>query len=430
MPETNIVSPEILSPAGEWSALESAIRAGCDAVYFGVGDLNMRSTARNFKADDLGDIVARCRQSNVLCYLTLNTIVYEKELGLLDGYLDMAAAAGVDAVIASDLAVVESARSRGLDVHVSTQMSVSNSRSLGVLFEKFNIRRFVLARECTLEDILLMRRRLRQKYGNAADEIEFEAFAHGAMCVAVSGRCFMSQFQYGKSANRGECLQPCRREYKVTNKEEEYSFDLGDHYVMSPKDLCTLPFIEKLIEAGIFSLKIEGRNRSPEYVGAVTMAYREVVDAYIMERRELGFEEKFAALKKKNMTDIERVFHRGYSSGFFMGQPIDAWTNSGGSQATTRKFYVGLVTNYFAKPGVAEVKVQDNTISLGDSVMFTGATTGAFEQELKSMQVEHQSVDMVEKGVLVAIKSDEPVRRNDKLYVIRDAESMVQGAES
>jgi putative protease len=413
-----VVRPEILSPAGEWSALEAAIRGGCDAVYFGVGDLNMRSSARNFKAEELGDIEARCRQSDVLAYITLNTIVYEKELGLLDGYLDMAREAGVDAVIASDLAVIDSARSRGLDVHISTQMSVSNSRSLGVLFEKFNVRRFVLSRECTLEDIVLIRRRLHKLLGDDADEIEFETFAHGAMCVAVSGRCFMSQDQYGKSANRGECLQPCRREYRVTNVEEEQEFDLGDHYVMSPKDLCTLPFVEKLIDAGIASLKIEGRNRSPEYVGAVTRAYREVVDTYIMQRRESGFAEKFATLKQEKMTEIERVFHRGYSSGFFMGHPMDAWTKSGGSQATTRKYYVGLVTNYFARPGVAEVKVVDNSIALGDSVLFTGATTGAVEQELQSMQVAHESVDRVDKGTLVAVKVDEPVRRNDKMYVI------------
>ncbi len=420
MLDKNIIKPEILSPAGEWSALEAAIRGGADAVYFGVGDLNMRSSARNFEADELGDIMARCRQSNVLAYLTLNTIVYEKELGLLDGYLDMAATAGVDAVIASDLAVVDSARARGLDVHISTQMSVSNSRSLGVFFEKFNVRRFVLARECTIEDIVLIRRRLSKRFGVAADEIEFETFAHGAMCVAVSGRCFMSQDQYGKSANRGECLQPCRREYRVTNVEEDQAFDLGDHYVMSPKDLCTLPFVEKLIDAGIVSLKIEGRNRSPEYVGAVTRAYREVIDAYMMNRREPDFDETFAALKQEHISRIDRVFHRGYSSGFFMGQPMDAWTKSGGSQASTRKFYVGLVTNYFAQLGVAEVKVVDNAIAIGDSVIFIGNKTGALNQKLESMQVERESVDTVEKGTLVAIKVDEPVRRNDKLYLVRE----------
>lgn len=415
-----ICRPEVLSPAGEWSALEAAIRGGCDAIYFGVGDLNMRSSARNFKAEELGDIVARCRQSDVLAYLTLNTIVYEKELGLLDGYLDMAVTAGVDAVIASDLAVIDSARSRGLAVHISTQMSVSNSRSLAVLFRNFNIRRFVLARECSLEDIVLMRRRLHKLLGDDADEIEFESFAHGAMCVAVSGRCFMSQDQYGKSANRGECLQPCRREYRVTNVEEDQAFDLGDHYVMSPKDLCTLPFVEKLIDAGIASLKIEGRNRSPEYVGAVTRAYREVVDAYMMQRSEPDFAETFAALKQEHVASIDRVFHRGYSSGFFMGQPMDAWTKSGGSQASTRKFYVGLVTNYFAHIGVAEVKVVDNGIKVGDSTIFTGNKTGALEQKIESMQVERESVNAVEKGTLVAIKVDEPVRRNDKMYVVRE----------
>jgi putative protease len=414
----DIKVPEILSPAGEWSALEAAVRGGCDAVYFGIGKLNMRASALNFKSDELGEIVSRCRESGVRSYLTLNTIVCEKELGLLDESLEAAAAAGVDAVIASDLSVIDGAVVRGLEVHLSTQMSISNSRSLAVMFRTFGIRRFVLARECTLADIELIRSQLRDQLGAEADTIELEAFAHGAMCVAVSGRCFMSQFQYGKSANRGECLQPCRREYRVTNTEEDQSFDLGDHYVMSPKDLCTLPFVEKLMDVGIVSLKIEGRNRSPEYVGAVTRAYREVVDAYISQRNEPGFAENFSALKQRHQKSIERVFHRGYSSGFFMGQPMDAWTNSGGSQAATRKAYVGLVTNYFARPGVAEVLVQDQSIALGDSVIFTGSKTGALEQVIESMQLDHKAVDAVEKGALVAIKTDEPVRRNDRLYII------------
>jgi putative protease len=204
--------------------------------------------------------------------------------------------------------------------------------------------------------------------------------------------------------------------------EEDQAFDLGEHYVMSPKDLCTLPFVEQLIDAGIVSLKIEGRNRSPEYVGAVTKAYREVVDAYVLNRRDAGFAESFAALKQKHLSEIEKVFHRGYSNGFFMGQPIDAWTKSGGSQATTRKSYVGLVTNYFAKPGVAEVLVHAGSIAAGDNVIFVGATTGALEQQVDSMQVDHKAVVVAEKGTLVAIKVDEPVRRNDKLYVIREAE--------
>jgi putative protease len=412
---------EVLAPAGEWSALEAGLRAGADAVYFGVGALNMRASARNFKQAELGEIMARCRESDARGYLTVNTIVYQRELHLLDELLKSAVSAGVDAVIASDLAVIDGARQRGLEVHISTQMSLSNARSLAVLARTFGIRRFVLARECTLDDISLIRAGLVSELGEDAAGIELEAFAHGAMCVAVSGRCFMSQFQYGKSANRGECLQPCRREYRVVNEEEGQEFALGNHYVMSPKDLCVLPFVEKLLAAGIVSLKIEGRNRSPEYVGAVTRAYREVVDFWHNHRDEPGFAEQFPDLKASHLAQIDRVFHRGYSNGFYMGQPVDAWAESGGSQASTRKVYVGLVTNYYARPGVAEIQVQDNPVALGDEIIFVGAKTGALEQSAGSIQVDHKPVDAVERGALVAIKTELPVRRGDKLYKVIDA---------
>ena len=420
---SDCTAPEILSPAGNWTSLEAAIRAGCDAVYFGIGALNMRASARNFSVEELPAIVARCREAGVRCYLALNTIVYEHELPLLDASLDAARDAGVNAIIASDIAVVDGARARGIEVHISTQMSVSNSRGLAHLFRTFGIRRFVLARECTLEAVVQIRHALAESLGRDADAIELEAFAHGAMCVSVSGRCFMSESQYGKSANRGECLQPCRREYRVTNTEEGETFDLGTHHVMSPKDLCTLPFVERLIDAGIVSLKIEGRNRSPEYVSTVTRAYREVVDAYVSGNPEKPeFADGFAALKQEHLARIDRVYHRGYSSGFFMGKPVDAWTLSGNSQATAHKAYVGLVTNYYSRVGVAEVRVQDHTICNGDTVMFQGPTTGVVEQVVESMQVEHADVSEVDKGMSVAIKVAEPVRRNDKLYVIIENE--------
>jgi putative protease len=409
---------EILAPAGEWSALEAALRSGADAVYFGVGALNMRASARNFELTEIAEVVERCHKAGAQCYLAANTIVYQSELSDLDALLDAAETSGVDAVIASDFAVIDGARKRGLDVHASTQMSLSNVRSLAVLARNFGIRRFVLARECTLDDVVAIRASLAAELGDLAENIELEAFAHGAMCVAVSGRCFMSQFQYGKSANRGACLQPCRREYRVTNVEEDQEFDLGDHYVMSPKDLCVLPFVERLLEAGIVSLKIEGRNRSPEYVATVTSAYREVVDLWLDRRNISRFAEKFDDLKQKHQARIERVFHRGYSNGFYMGQPMDAWTRSGGSQASTRKVYVGLVTNYYARPAVAEINIQDNAVSIGDEVLFVGKSTGALEQIVESMQIEHVAVEHAQRGQLVAIKTPEPVRRGDKLYKI------------
>lgn len=413
-----ISSPEILAPAGEWTALEAAINAGCDAVYVGVDALNMRASARNFPREALADVVARCRRSQVRCYLALNTIVYEAELPLLDALIETARSADVDAVIASDFAVIEAARRAGLEVHVSTQMSVSNARGLAVLHRHFSVRRFVLARECSLADMARIRDNLVYLLGEAASRIELEAFAHGAMCVSVSGRCFLSQFQYGKSANRGECLQPCRREYRVTNVEEEQAFDLGTHYVMSPKDLCTLSFLEQMLDAGVVSLKIEGRNRSPEYVAVVTRAYREVADAIVQQRNAGGDPVAIETLKQAHLVRIERVYHRGYSAGFCFGHPVEAWTKSGGSQASTRKAYVGRVTNYYAKPGVAEVLVQDHGVAKGDTVMFHGATTGVVEQFVHSMEVDHEPVCDIAKGMSVAIKTDAPVRRNDKLYVV------------
>ena len=415
---------EILAPAGEWACLEAAIGSGCDAVYFGVEGLNMRSSARNFRTEELPRIVSRCREAGVLAYLTLNALVYDREFEVLDGLLDAAAAAGVDAVIASDLAVVAGASQRGLEVHVSTQMSIANSRSLAELARHYGIRRFVLARECTLDDINLLRENL-AKVGVGG--IELEAFAHGAMCVAVSGRCFMSQFQYGKSANRGECLQPCRREYRIVNDEEDQEFALGSDYVMSPQDLCTLPFVEKLLETGIRSLKIEGRNRSPEYTATVTRAYRSVVDFYLQHKDDPGFAGAFELEKAGQLKRLQRVFHRGLSNGFFMGRPMEAWTESGGSQATVRKFYVGPVTNYYARVGAAEVLVQDNAVRCGDEGIFIGPTTGVLEQLIESMQIEHAAVEQADKGMLVAIKTAAPVRRGDKLYVVRDVEGAAGG---
>ncbi len=415
--------PEILAPAGNWTALEAAINSGADAVYFGVESFNMRATASNFKTNELSDVVERCRRSGVKAYLTLNTIIYEQELENLSEVLDVAGEVGVDAVIASDFAVIQAAVDRNVSVHLSTQMSLSNSRSLSFFYRTFGIRRFVLARECSLKDIANIRSGLHAMLGENADQIELEVFVHGAMCVSVSGRCYLSQFQYGKSANRGECLQPCRREYRVTNIEEDESFDLGDHHVLSPKDLCALPFVERLVDAGIASFKIEGRNRSPEYVSVVTRAYREVVDACV------GFDsddnerlEALEPLKQRHLEKINRVYHRGFSSGYYMGVPVDEWTESGNSQSPTRKAYVGIVTNYYSRSGVAEVKVQDHDISIGNAIMFQGPTTGVVEQEVSSMQIEHGAVESVTKGNLVAIKTVAPVRRNDKLYVVLSTE--------
>ncbi len=379
--------PEIMSPAGDWTALRAAVDAGCDALYFGIKGINMRAGAENFSLADIKKIAGLCSSSGVKAYLALNTVVYESDLLKIKKIILKCKESGIDAIICWDLAVIREAVKQGIPVCISTQMSVSNSDSILFFHKNFGIKRFVLARECSLGDIKKIRKNLGVKLSR---DIEIEVFAHGAMCVSISGRCFLSQFQTGKSANRGECLQLCRREYLITEKDEKYSFLVGNNYILSPRDLCTLPFIEKLIEAGVSCFKIEGRNRSPEYVGTVTGVYRKAVDFYFRNRGKRGFKKEFEAFKKELSADLKRVYNRGLSSGFFLGKPVNEWTDTHGSQASTRKEYAGLVKKYYKKPGVAEVKVESNKFAVGDEIMFQGPTTGVFSQTAESIEVDHK----------------------------------------
>ena len=411
--------PEIMSPAGDWLSLKAAIDAGCDAVYFGIKGMNMRAGAKNFTAADLRKIAKVCHENDVKAYLAMNTIVYEKEIKKIAKILAKAKAAGIDAVICWDFAVIKEARKQKIPIFISTQMSVSNSESIIFFYKTQGIRRFVLARECSINDIKTIKKELKKALKSKADKIEIETFAHGAMCVSISGRCFLSQFQFGKSANRGACIQPCRREFNITDIEEKHSFRLGNNYILSPKDLCTIPFIEKLIEAGVDSFKIEGRNRSPEYVKTVTSAYRKAVDFYFENKGKKGFQKEFNELKKELVNEVKKVYNRGFSSGFFMGKPIDEWTDSYGSKATTRKEYVGFVKNYYNKPGVAEIKVESNEFREGNEIMFQGPTTGVFSQKAESIELHHKKVMKAVKGKHVAVKTKELVRINDKVYIIK-----------
>ncbi len=419
MNDIGITCPEIMAPAGEWSALHAALNAGADAVYFGVAGFNMRAAARNFDVKELPAIVRRCHYRGCRAYLTLNTQVYDHEFDVLDSILCATAGAGVDAVIASDLAVIEKAVALGMEVHLSTQMSVSNSRSILFYHRQFGIRRFVLARECSLADMALIRQRLETADPQVSRQIEFEVFAHGAMCVSVSGRCYLSQFHYGKSANRGECLQPCRREFRIEATDEaEMTYDLGTAFAMSPQDLCTLPFLEALIDEGVAALKIEGRGRSPEYVGFATQAYREVATSYVKERGSTGFEDRYEALKQRHLHRLQQVYNRGFSNGFYMGKPMSDWTTAKGSVATARKEYIGLVVNYYRQPGTAEVCIHGCDVRGGDRIYVIGNTTGALETTVESIQRDHEPVEVARKGMTVAIKISGKVRRNDKLYLI------------
>ncbi len=410
--------PELLAPAGDWKSLDAALDAGADAVYFGVRGFNMRAAAKNFTVRDLPKIVGCCRERRVRAYLTLNVVVFERELVRLERLLKAARAAGVDGVICSDFAVVMAATKAGLAVHASTQMSVANSAAI-LFLHRVGVRRFVLARECSLEDIRRIKVALRTGLGEKADGVSIEAFAHGAMCVSMSGRCFLSNFETGKSANRGACTQACRREYRIVETREGQEWALGQDYILSPKDLCTLPFIERLIAEGVDSLKIEGRNRGPEYVSTVVGAYRRVLDFYAENYGRRGWRPRFAELKQAELVRVEQVYNRGFSSGFYCGKPVGQWNGKPQNASSMQKRFVGVVVNYFKKLGVAEIAVQDEPFALGDELFIEGNTTGFFRQKVESLQLESVSVTAAPTGKAIALRVSEPVRKGDKLYVMR-----------
>lgn len=388
-------------------------------MYFGVRGLNMRARADNFGPGAFSKIACTCREGGRKCYLALNTIIYQAEISKVQSVLQRARDAGVDAVIAWDFAVIEAAHRLGLRVHVSTQMSVANAESLLYLHRSLGVRRFVLARECTLADVRRIRRDLKARLGERAAEIEIEVFAHGAMCVALSGRCFMSQLQYGSSANRGACYQPCRREYEVSSVDGTADFRIGPGYVMSPRDLCTLPFIEKLLCAGVDSLKIEGRNRSADYVATVVGSYRRAVDFYCSNRGRRRFREEFEALKIEEIARLAQVYHRGFSNGFFMGRPIADWTDAPGSSASLRRDYVGRVVKHYRRAGVSEIMVESAVFRTGDTLVIEGPTTGVFEQVAESMEINHEQVEASRKGRAIALQTARCTRKNDHVYVLR-----------
>jgi len=416
MPKNTI--PELLAPAGNWKCLAASLDAGADAIYFGVRGFNMRAAAKNFTPSDLPKITALCHKRKVKVYLTLNVVVFEREIARLERLLKTAKAAGVDGVICSDLAVLSAAVEVGLAVHVSTQMSVANSSSMALLY-KLGVRRFVLARECSLADIRKIKAALGKALGGKAGGVEIEVFAHGAMCVSMSGRCFLSNFETGKSANRGACSQQCRREYRIVEERDGQEWTLGKDYILSPKDLCTLPFIEKLIEAGVDSLKIEGRIRGPEYVSTVVAAYRRALDFYAKNRGCRGWQKRFDVLKQELLGRVEQVYNRGFSSGFYCGKPIGQWNSRPQNSSSMQKHFVGVVVNYFKRLAVAEIAVQDAPFSLGDELFIEGNSTGFLRQKVESLQIESKPVSAAPAGVHVALRVSAPVRRGDKLYVMR-----------
>lgn len=412
---------EVMAPAGDFVCLDAAIKAGADAVYFGLDGLNMRAGARNFSILDMRRLCKICQKNSVKTYLTLNTIYFENDLKALKKAISSAKKAGVDAIIAWDFAALEFAKEAGMPVYLSTQASVSNALSIASYAKNFGISRFVLARECAISDIAIIRKNLAKILGkSAAQKISFEVFAHGAMCVSISGRCFMSLFNCGKSANRGECRQPCRREYLINDtREDGEGFLVGKGYVLSPKDLCTLPFLEKLLDAGVGSLKIEGRNRNPEYVFETVSAYRKACDFYYKNRQSPTFEADFAELKSALLKRLGLVFNRGFSSGFYMGKPIGDWSSSG-NFAQGKKLILGRVENFYPKISVAQISVNDNSVKEGQEIQIEGDTTGFVRFIATDLRADGVSANIVKKGQALSIKVPQKVRKNDFVYVFEN----------
>ncbi|MFH0798412.1 MAG: peptidase U32 family protein [Candidatus Woesearchaeota archaeon] len=391
------MKPELLAPAGDWAMLNAAMNSGADAVYFGVQNMNMRHSARNFSIDDL----KRIGKLEVKKYLALNTIVFDDEIKEIKNVLQEAYASNIDAVICWDMSVLEMAKELGMTIHLSTQASVSNLKALQ-FYEKQGVKRFILARELSLDQI---------KNIKSNSSAEIECFIHGAMCVSVSGRCFMSQFLDNKSANCGRCFQPCRRPYIIKDKESGFELEVGDNYVLSPKDLCTMPFIDRLIASKMDAFKIEGRSKTPEYVDAVVRAYRAAIDAY--EKNELTEELKTSLTK-----DMSRAYNRGFSSGFYLGKPLNEWASSEGNVSEVKKIEVGKVTGYYGKSGVAAIKAECDGFSVGDTLMVIGSTTGIVKQKVESIELDKRQVSTINKGDWVGVKFDKLVRENDRVYKI------------
>jgi U32 family peptidase len=402
----NIKKPELVCPAGDWRSLITAVESGADSVYFGIKGINMRARANNFDLSQLNKIMDYLHQNSCKGYLALNVIIMNNQLEKIAKILKAAKAAKVDAVICWDMAVLSLAKELDIPIHLSTQASVSNANALG-FFAGLGVQRAVLARECTLKDIKEIIRMAAEK----EVPCQVESFIHGAMCVSVSGRCFMSSNAFGRSANQGECSQPCRREFVIKDTQGESEFIIGNDYVLSPKDLSTIEFIDQLIEAGIHAFKIEGRMRAIEYIKLVVSSYRRAIDSY--------YEGTLTDDLKQNLKlQLESVYNRGFSTGFYFGQPVD-W-NFQDYQKSYDKIFLGEVTNYFQKVGVAEILIRNEMLKKGDQILVIGNKTPASFAPANQLQQEHQEVTEVKRGEMVGVKIPFKVRRNDQVFLWRE----------
>ncbi len=404
---------EIMAPVGSRESLYAAIQAGADAIYFGVESLNMRAhSAKAFTVEDLKDIARICHEHQIKTYLTVNTIIYDEEMALMRSIVDAAKEAEIDAVIASDVAVMSYCRRHGVEVHLSTQLNISNIESLRFFSQFADV--VVLARELNLDQVQTIHEAIERERicGPAGKPVRIEMFCHGALCMAVSGKCYLSLSTRGYSANRGSCIQTCRRSYIAKDKERDIEFEIDNQYIMSPKDLKTIGFLDRMVKAGVRVFKIEGRARGPEYVRTVTECYDEALCAIAQGRWSEEVSRSWDAR-------LSTVFNRGFWDGYYLGQPVGELTKHYGSQATERKTFAGLCVKYFSKLGVGEFLVQAQDFQLGDKLLITGPTTGAVYVTPEEILNDGQSVREIKKGMDITFKVPEKVREHDKLYVVR-----------
>ncbi|MXV37536.1 U32 family peptidase [Flavobacteriaceae bacterium Ap0902] len=403
---------ELMAPAGNFTSLQAALDNGADSVYFGVEQLNMRARASiNFTLDDLPEISRRCKEKGVRTYLTLNTIIYDHDLSIIRTLIDKAKEADLTAVIAMDQAVIAYAREVGMEIHISTQINVTNIET--VKFYAMFADTIVLSRELSLSQVKKITNAIEKEQikGPSGNLVEIEIFGHGALCMAVSGKCYLSLHSHNSSANRGACKQNCRKKYTVIDQESGFEIELDNEYMMSPKDLCTLEFLDKVKDAGIKVLKIEGRGRAPEYVATTIKTYREAIDSL--------YDGTFSQEKVQAwMKSLETVYNRGFWSGYYLGQKLGEWSKDPGSNATQKKVYLGKGQHYYPKSDIAEFKIEAYDLKKGDTVLIQGPTTGSQEMVMEAFMVDDVTADAAKKGDTITFKTDFRVRNSDKLYKV------------
>lgn len=409
---------ELMAPAGGFDAMQAALDNGADSIYFGVDQLNMRARATmNFTLGDLEEIAERCSSKGVKSYLTLNAIIYDHDLSLIKTVINRVKEAGITAIIASDQAVIGYAKSQDVDVHISTQLNVTNIET--VKFYSLFANVMVLSRELSLRQVEDICKGVAKEdvRGPNGELIKIEVFGHGALCMAVSGKCYLSLHTSNSSANRGACVQNCRRKYKVIDLEDGHELELDNEYIMSPKDLCTIDFLDQLAGTGISVLKIEGRGRAPEYVATTIKCYREAIDSIE--------DESYSKEKVSDwMSRLETVYNRGFWGGYFLGQELGDWTDSSGSKATVKKIFLGKGMHYFSKAKIGQFKIEAQQLRVGDNILITGPTTGVIETKIESMRVDDVESDIAKRGSEVTFQVDLPIRASDKLYKVVPAEEV------